>query len=287
MKLVDRGTHRPPVLPDSPGPSWQPTQHPAAHAPSAPAAPPRGPRSVVVALAAREAVDLPSRLPELLARHDVQPGDRVTVDLADVGSVHIPGLELLLTVLWRRVGVHGEVLLVGGTRGLLAQLRSLDVSPQRCRAAVYGPWHAPVVGPAPLAGPVQAIPAPRPPALVPQQRGRHDPIERPDSASVVQLAWSGDVDVTADARTRAQLDDLLRERGTRGMAIDLSNVTYLSLGTLRALLDADRRLRSRGGRLQLLHPRPPVMRLLAVTHTTHLADEGPHAASSIAGLPVS
>jgi anti-anti-sigma regulatory factor len=71
------------------------------------------------------------------------------------------------------------------------------------------------------------------------------------------------------------------------MAIDLSNVTYLSLGTLRALLDADRRLRSRGGRLQLLHPRPPVMRLLAVTHTTHLADEGPHAARSIAALPVS
>jgi len=227
----------------------------------------------VVALTTREAVDLPSRLTELLARHAVQPGDRVTVDLADLGSVHTTGLELLLTVLWRRVGVHGEVLLVGGTRGLLAQLRSLDVSPQSSRVAVYGRSHAAVVGPAPLAADVQASPGrARSAPAVPQQRRAQDPIERPGSASIVQLAWSGDIDVAADPRTRAELDDLLQNRATRAMAIDLSHVAHLSLSTLRALVEADRRLRARGGRLHLLHPGPPVMRLLAVTHTTHLRD---------------
>jgi len=102
------------------------------------------------------------------------------------------------------------------------------------------------------------------------------------AATVVQLAWSGDIDVTADLRTQAQLDDLLQQRETRAVAIDLSQVTHLSLSTLRALVDVDRRLRARGGRLHLLHPRPPVLRLLAVTHTTHLCDEGRRPAPSAA-----
>ncbi len=113
----------------------------------------------------------------------MRPGDRVTVDLADLGSVHLTGLELLMTVLWRRVGTHGEVLLTGGSAGLRAQLDSLDVSPATCRAAVYGAPPAPSSAPGPVPAPTATrVVSPHPALLVPQQRGRRTRAARPTAA---------------------------------------------------------------------------------------------------------
>ena len=275
MKLVNCAPRWNPVPDDRACPVWLPAQRTAATAGRlAAAATTRAPGEIVVTLTPRQAVDLPIWLPGLLAQHDVRPGDRVTVDLADLGSVHLTGLELLMTVLWRRVATHGEVLLAGGTPGLRAQLESLEVTPATCRAAVYGPRPAPAVlpGPVPAAIPT-GMGSPRPAPLVPQQRRPQDPLHEPGSPWEARLAWSGEVNLTVDLRTQARLNALLEQRETRTLAIDLSDVTCLSLSTLRLLLAADRRLRARGGRLHLLHPNPQVQHLLAITHTTHLADE--------------
>lgn len=240
------------------------------------------PISITVALTPQQADDLPLWLPRLLAQHDVQPGGRVTVDLADQGSVHLTGLELLMTVLWRRVGAHGEVLLTGGTPGLRAQLDSLDVTPAACRAAVHGASPAPATAPGPVPAPVHnGMGAPRPVPVVPQQRQPQDRLDEP-ALGHARLALSGDVNLSVDLRTQAWFNDVVEQPGTRTLSIDLSDVTYLSLSTLRLLLDADRRLRARGGRLRLLHPNPQVQRLLAVTRTTYLADAQPQPAACAA-----
>lgn len=145
MNLVDWAARWDPVPDERPCRVWLPAQRTAAPAgPSAATATTCAPRSITVVLTRRQADDLPLELPRLLAQQDVRPGDRVTVDLADLGSVHLTGLELLLTVLWRRAGPHGQVLLTGGSRGLRAQLDSLQVTSAGCRAAVYGAPPVPV-----------------------------------------------------------------------------------------------------------------------------------------------
>ena len=287
MRPVDWAALWSPVPQESPCRVWLPalpTTAPVGRQPVA--ATPRAPRSLVVALTPRHAADLPLCLPRLLAQQDVRPGDRVTVDLADLGWVHPTGLELLLTALWRRVTTQGEVLLTGGTPGLRAQLESLDITPAACRTAVYGPPPAPAVLPGPVPhGIPTGMGSPPPAPLVPQQRRPQDSGHEPDSPSAARLTWSGEVNLTVDLRTQARLNDLINRRQTRTLAIDLSGVTCLSLSTLRLLLAADQRLRARGGRLSLIHPSPSVQRLLAVTRTTCLAEQGPRPALSTDPAP--
>lgn len=272
MELIDWAARWDPVPREEPCRVWLPSQRPTA--PSA--ATPRAPTSMVLTLTPELAAELPSCLSGLLAQQDVRPGDRVTVDLADLGSVHPTALELLLTVLWRRVGTDGDVLLTGGSTALRAQLASLGVTPASCRAAVHGPPRAPAAVPAPVPVPV---PTGVDPLLVPAQRRPQDPQQEAEDGWDARLTWSGEVNLTVDLRTQARLNDLLEQPGTRTLAIDLSDVTSLSLSTLRLLLAADRRLRARGGRLRLLHPGRRVQHLLASTRTTWLADLGPRRAT--------
>jgi anti-anti-sigma factor len=272
MKLVDWAARWNPVLDDRPCRVWLPAQHAPAHAPAA--AVRGGPRSITISLRPQQADDLPIWLPRLLAQQDVRPGDRVTVDLTGLQSVHLTGLELLMIVLWRRVGTQGEVLLTGGSAGLRAQLDSLHLTPAACRAALYGP--PPALRSAP--GPVPAVPAeaagsPPPVPLVPRQRRPQGPLDESHGGWDARLALSGDVNLTVDRRLQARLNELLEQGGMRTLAVDLSDVTFLSLSTLRLLLAADRRLRARGGRLCLLRPNPRVQRLLAITRTTYLTDD--------------
>lgn len=110
----------------------------------------------VLTLTPTQAADLPHWLPRLLAGTGPTPGARVTVDLGGVSSVHLSGLALLLIVLWRRVGPHGEIVLSGGTRGLRAQLVSVGVTPAACRALVHGQPTAPPRDMAPATGLVGA-----------------------------------------------------------------------------------------------------------------------------------
>ena len=276
MTLLDWAAPWNPVPDESPPRVWLPAQRTPTQAVRRAASSTTGaPRSVTMTLTPQQADDLPLSLPGLLASHDVRPGDHVTVDLADLHSVHLTGLELLMTVLWRRVAPHGEVLLTGGTPGLRAQLDCLDLTPARCRAATYDRPPAPPSPPGPAPTPTGSS---RVAPLVPRQRPPQDPASGADSGWDARLALSGEVNLTVDPGTQARLNDLLEQRETRTLAIDLTEVTDLSLSTLHLLLSADRRLRARGGRLRLLHPNPRVQRLLAVTRTQHLADEQPPAA---------
>ncbi len=183
MKLVDWAAHWNPVPNDVPCRVWLPVQRTALPSRQPAAAASCVPRSITITLTPQQADDLPLWPPRLLARHDVRPGDRVTLDLASLGSVHLTGLELLMTVLWRRVGTDGEVLLTGGTAGLRAQLESLDLTPAACRAAVYGAPPAPARAPGPVTAALASTPGlPRPGPLVPQQRRPQDPRHEPDTA---------------------------------------------------------------------------------------------------------
>ena len=273
MKLVDWAARWNPAPDDRPCQVWLPAQSTAAAVRGRPAAAAtRGPRSITIT--PQQADELPLWLGRMLARHDVRPGDQVTVDLGQLQTVHLTGLELLMTVLWRRVGTHGDVLLTGGSPGLRAQLDSLELTPATCRAAVHGrppvPASAPGRVPALLAG---AAGSPRPPLPLPRQRRPQDPLHEPSAGCDARLALSGDVNLTVDLRTRSRLNALLGQHGTRTLAVDLTDVTDLSLSTLRLLVDADRRLRARGGRLRLLQPDQRVQRLLAITGTAYLADD--------------
>jgi len=138
MNLIDWAARWNPVPAEPPCRVWLPAQRQASSAgQQAQASGRTAPRAITIHLSPQQADDLPLWLPQLLAGHDVRPGDRVTVELAHLARVHVTGLALLMTALWRRVGSDGEVLLTGGTRGLRAQLRSLDVTPVSCRGAVY------------------------------------------------------------------------------------------------------------------------------------------------------
>ena len=266
MPLIDWAARWDPVPQDGACRVWLPAE------PTAPAAraarPDRPPRPVVLTLSTAEAQDLPCRLGGLLSRADVRPGDAVTVDLGSAASVHLTGLELLLTVLWRRVGASGDVTLVGGTPGLAAQLGSLGITADACRAAVHGSSPAP--------RPCSEAPAPattrRPAVHVPAPRRPSDPpvVERTDP--VARLVLAGEVNLTIDLRTQARLHELV-EPPTRVLEVDVSGVSHLSLSSLRLLLAADAALRARGGRVVLRGLTPPVARLLAVTRTAWLADE--------------
>lgn len=224
-----------------------------------PARRPSNPVALTLTLSPEQTQDLPRWLPRLLADTDVCPGDRITVDLGASTSVHLSGLTLLLSALWRRVGLHGGVTLTGGTPGLRAQLASLDATPAACRATVYGQPEHPRTSNAPA------------PAQVPT--GMVGPAQ-PVGGPVPQLVLTGDVNLTADLRREARLNKLV-ERGPRILVIDVSQVTHLSLSSLRLLLAADSRLRARGGRLLLRGVTTPVWRLLEITNTRWLADERP------------
>lgn len=91
------------------------------------------------------------------------------------------------------------------------------------------------------------------------------------------------MNLTVDLRTQVRFHQLL-EPPTRVLEVDLSEVTHLSLSTLKMLVQADARLRRRGGCVVLCGVTSSVARLLAVTKTTWLAEV--HAAVSADGSPV-
>jgi len=208
MRLIDWAARWDPVPHDRPAQVWLPPQRTPAPAATggrlaAATAATREPRATSLTLTPQQAADLPLWLPHLLAQPDLRPGDRVSVDLADLHSVDLAGLGLLMRSLWRRVGTDGEVLLTGGARGLRAQLDALDITPASCRAAVYGAPPAADSAPGPVPAPVDtATGAPRQAPVVPQQRRSQQRLHEPDPRHA-RLALSGDVDLLADLRTQA------------------------------------------------------------------------------------
>lgn len=121
----------------------------------------RCPREVVLVLAPAEADDVPRHLARLVEQASPGRGDHITVDLGTATCVHLTGLHLLLSVLWRRVGPSGSVDLIGGSPSLRAQLASLCVMPQHVRRDVFG---------AAPAAPAQRQEPAAESVLIPQQR---------------------------------------------------------------------------------------------------------------------
>lgn len=110
--------------------------------------------------------------------------------------------------------------------------------------------------------------APRPEHAVPQQR------TSTGALGAARLRLVGELDVATLARTEHRLEEVLRT-GAREVVVDVSDVAFMDVRTLRLLLRADARLRARGGRLRLRAPSRQVRRLLAVTGCRRLADDGP------------
>lgn len=283
MTLTDWTTVWNPVPDERPCRVWLPAQRPAEIGGDRRATPDpcQPPQPVALTLSPRSAQDLPRSLPRLLADKDLRPGAHVTVDLGETASVHLTGLALLLTVLWRRVGPQGELTVTGGSPGLRAQLDSLDITPAACRAMVFGrsPDAAVAAGPVPALAQPSGLPEqPRPAVAIPAQRAANAQPSRHDEAPPARIVLSGEVGLATVPSLRTRLRELLEQRGTRTLQVDVTAVAFLNLDALRLLLDADTLLRARGGRLLLRNPNHRVQRLLATTRTGYLAHE--HASTS-------
>lgn len=99
-------------------------------------------------------------------------------------------------------------------------------------------------------------------AGIPAQRARH---------GTARLVLTGELDLANVAQTDMRLQELVRS-GARSIEVDVQDVTFLDLTTLRALLRTDEVLRARGGYLRLINPSRRVQRLLSITRTQHLLD---------------
>jgi len=98
--------------------------------------------------------------------------------------------------------------------------------------------------------------------------------ERQAPAGAVVLALYGEFDLAAVPFARERLEEA-RARGPRGIALDLSEVTFADSAALRELLRADAALRADGARLVLAAISPAVERLLDVTRARELLDLAP------------
>jgi anti-sigma B factor antagonist len=82
-----------------------------------------------------------------------------------------------------------------------------------------------------------------------------------DAGPVMML--SGEADMT----NRAQLEDALNAQITSGasiLTVDLSGLSFADSATIGALTTAARALKARGGRLDLLNPRPGLAHMLTL-----------------------
>jgi anti-sigma B factor antagonist len=100
---------------------------------------------------------------------------------------------------------------------------------------------------------------------------------------VVVLTLDGEFDLAAAPAIRERLD-AARAAQTRGVVLDMSDVTFLDSSALRELLRADAALRAEGAPLVLAGVRPAVARLLELTRTTGLLIAAPTVEESLQRL---
>jgi anti-sigma B factor antagonist len=96
-----------------------------------------------------------------------------------------------------------------------------------------------------------------------------DPVD-----GIAVLALSGELDLAAAPAIRERLAHA-RTAGARGVVLEMADVTFLDSSALRELLSADAALRADGAQLVLAAVRPPVERLLELTHTTGMLAVAP------------
>ena len=85
------------------------------------------------------------------------------------------------------------------------------------------------------------------------------------------VAVAGDADLYSAPELRDRLTSLLDE-GVRYVAVDLSETTFVDSMTLGVLLGAVKRLRTSGGRLEVIVPRPDIRRIFEITMLDRVFD---------------
>ena len=108
---------------------------------------------------------------------------------------------------------------------------------------------------------------------------RHD---RSDRATITV---AGEMDIDTALPVRAMVEDCLR-KGIRIIDVDLTALAFCDVSGLNAFLAAAARAASAEGSLYLHHPRPMLIRLLALTGTGFLLDPVPVAPGLAAVGPV-
>ena len=83
-----------------------------------------------------------------------------------------------------------------------------------------------------------------------------------DGAAVVAVA--GDADLHSAPELREKLTDLV-DGGTTRVVVDLSDATFVDSMTLGVLLGTTKRLRLKGGRLDLVVSRAEIRRIFEIT----------------------
>ncbi|MBK5307189.1 MAG: STAS domain-containing protein [Frankiaceae bacterium] len=90
--------------------------------------------------------------------------------------------------------------------------------------------------------------------------------EAVDGATTV-LTLSGELDLATAELLRTRVRALVgRGAEVRHLVLDLSDLTFLDVTGLGALLEARRKLTGAGGSLLLRRPRPMVLRMLELLH---------------------
>src|SRR5688572_23991976 len=74
----------------------------------------------------------------------------------------------------------------------------------------------------------------------------------------------GEIDVFTAPSLAARIDEVVTD-STTSLALDLDEVSFIDSTGLRVLIEADRRMRDRGGALVLRRPSRAVSRLLELT----------------------
>ena len=77
------------------------------------------------------------------------------------------------------------------------------------------------------------------------------------------LVLAGEADVTSITRLDRALTAQISGQAVR-LIIDATNLRYVDAASMRALVTAARKVRTRGGSVTLLNPHPPVARMLAL-----------------------
>ena len=86
-----------------------------------------------------------------------------------------------------------------------------------------------------------------------------------DDRAMIQLA--GEVDLATCPQLRAVLVELI-DTGLHQLTIDLDQVSFLDCAGIGVLVDARRRVKQHGGCLNLVRPKPFVLRVLTLTGMT-------------------
>jgi anti-anti-sigma factor len=103
----------------------------------------------------------------------------------------------------------------------------------------------------------------------------HGPAElqvtpEPDPAGV-RLRLAGEMDL-ATAGQLTTIIGTLPAHLVRHVRLDLADLAFVDASGLAALIETRTFIHSRGGRLSLENPRPPLVRLLQITNLTTLFD---------------